>query len=108
MFATRVRPLKQGGHCAIESLGMDHPSLGAIGHETAGDYTPVMLLILGQHGRSCDGLSWRELMAVSELSLFGLALPGCFSFRLLAATNELLARAGRGDGFGGANSQVLV
>jgi hypothetical protein len=67
-----------------------------------------MLSILGPHGRLCDGFSRRELLTVGGLSLFGLALPEFFSSRSLAAPIRNPGRSGRNDGFGRAESVVLV
>ncbi len=69
---------------------------------------PAMLSILGQHGRLCDGLSRRELLTVGGLSLFGLSLPEFFSSRSLGAPNQSPARPRRSDGFGQAESVILV
>ena len=63
-----------------------------------------MFSLFGDADRLCDSLSRRELLTVGGLSLLGMGLPDVL--RRQAHANPGLARAG--DGFGNADSVVLV
>lgn len=62
-----------------------------------------MLSVLGSSGRLCDSLSRREILAVGTLPLLGLGLPELLRSRASAAESP-----SRGNGFGAADSVILV
>lgn len=67
-----------------------------------------MLRILGASGRLCDSLSRRELLSVGSLSLLGLSLPDVLHRQAMADTARTAAVGQRSDGFGRAQSVILV
>jgi hypothetical protein len=67
-----------------------------------------MLSILGPSGRLCDSWSRRELLSVGGLSLLGLSLPDVLRRRAMADAARPAGGIVRPDGFGRAQSVILV
>lgn len=67
-----------------------------------------MLRILGASGRLCDSMSRRELLTVGSLSLLGLNLPDVLCRQAMADAARNAAVGHRSDGFGRAQSVILV
>jgi hypothetical protein len=67
-----------------------------------------MFRILGEPGRLCDSFSRRELLTVGGLSLLGLNLPDVLRTQALANEASPRPTNAKSDGFGRANSVILV
>ena len=67
-----------------------------------------MLRVLGASGRLCDSWSRRELLTVGSLSLLGLSLPDVLRRKAMADAARIGAAGPGSDGFGRAQSVILV
>ncbi len=67
-----------------------------------------MLTIPGRWGRTCDGVTRRELLTAGAASLFGLSLPQFLALQKAQAAAAPAARLAGAKGFGSAKSVLLV
>lgn len=63
-----------------------------------------MISLVDRPGRLCDGVSRREVLSLGGLSLIGLGLPDLLRRQAVAENRE----PSRGNGFGAADSVVLI